>query len=122
MEKFGERIRELRKERGLTSRELAGKLGISRNTLTSWERGAKEPRGVEILEEMASILNVSLKNLLLSEKESENEEGLEIKKLSERVSRLEEALKRMGHDDTQAETRTNIVFGGRSIEKIRQQR
>ena len=33
MEKFGERIRELRKERGLTVYELATQLGISRNTL-----------------------------------------------------------------------------------------
>lgn len=36
MENFGEKIRELRKERGITSYEIVTKLGISRNTLTNW--------------------------------------------------------------------------------------
>ena len=49
MEKFGERIRELRKERGLTVYELATQLGISRNTLTTWELGEKEPHAIELL-------------------------------------------------------------------------
>lgn len=58
MKNFGERIRELRKERGITSYEMATRLGISRNTLTNWERGEKEPHTLEIFEEMAKILNV----------------------------------------------------------------
>ena len=93
MENFGERIRDLRKERGLTSYEMATKLGISRNTLTNWERGEKEPHAVEILEEMAEILQVPLKILL----EGGNETGIEdnpiIKNLTERVTRLEQILK-----------------------------
>ena len=44
MKKFGERIRELRKNRGLTIYELAMRLEISQNTLTIWERGEKETR------------------------------------------------------------------------------
>lgn len=43
MGKFGEKIRELRKERGITVYEMATRLGVSRNTLTNWERGEKEP-------------------------------------------------------------------------------
>ena len=69
MEKFGERIRKLRKERGLTTHEMAEKLGISRNTLTNWERGTKEIYGIKLLEEMAEILEVPLKILLSGEKE-----------------------------------------------------
>lgn len=92
MEKFGERIRELRKERGLTVYELANRLGISRNTLTTWELGEKEPHALEILREMAKILRVPLKSLLAGE----NEESIEnnLIKLNERVTRLEQVCKK----------------------------
>ena len=49
MEHFGERIRELRKERGIPIYVMAERLGISRNTLINWERGEKEPHAMEIL-------------------------------------------------------------------------
>lgn len=93
MEKFGERIRELRKERGITSYEMATRLGISRNTLTNWERGNKEPHAVEILEEMAKIFEVPLKYLLLEKRNNNIEKNPVIKDLLERVSRLEKILK-----------------------------
>jgi transcriptional regulator with XRE-family HTH domain len=93
LEKFGERIRELRKERGITSYEMATRLGISRNTLTNWERGNKEPHAVEILEEMAKIFEVPLKYLLLEKRNNNIEKNPVIKDLLERVSRLEKILK-----------------------------
>ena len=92
MEKFGERIRKLRQERGLTTHEIAEKLGISRNTLTNWERGTKEIYGIKLLEEMAEILEVPLKILFSGEKEISVENNPVIKNLSERVSRLEQIL------------------------------
>ena len=91
MEKFGERIRELRKNRGLTIYELAMRLGISRNTLTSWERGEKEPCGITLLEDMADVLQVSLRNLLAGENEIRIENDL--KSLNERVTRLERIMR-----------------------------
>lgn len=93
MEKFGERIRELRKERGITSNEMATRLGISRNTLTNWERGEKEPHAVEILEEMARIFEVPLKYLLLEEERSDIAKNPVIRDLLNRVSRLEKLIK-----------------------------
>lgn len=92
MEKFGERIKELRKERGITSNEMATRLGISRNTLTNWERGNKEPHAVEILEEMAKILEVPLKYLLIEEEKRDITENPIIRDLIIRVSRLEQRL------------------------------
>lgn len=92
MENFGERIRKLRQERGLTTHEMAEKLGISRNTLTSWERGTKEIYGIKLLEEMAEILEVPLKVLLSGEKEVLLENNPVVKNLSKRVSRLEQIL------------------------------
>ena len=91
MEKFGERIRELRKNRGLTIYELAMRPGISRNTLTSWEYGKKEPCGITLLEDMADVLQVSLKNLLAGEKEIRIEDTLN--NLNERVTRLERIMR-----------------------------
>lgn len=92
MKHFGERIRELRKERGITNYEMATRLGISRNTLTNWERCEKEPHTLEIFEEMAKILNVSLKSLLEGKAEDELENNPVIKNLTERVARLEQVV------------------------------
>ena len=91
MKKFGERIRNLRKSRGLTIYELAMRLGISRNTLTLWERGEKEPCGITLLEDMADVLQVPLRNLLTGEKEMRIEDDL--KSLNERVARLEQIIR-----------------------------
>ncbi len=93
MEKFGERIRELRKNRGLTIYELATRLGISRNTLTLWERGEKEPCGITLLEDMADVLQVPLKSLLAGERETRIEDNPIIKSLDERVARLEKIIR-----------------------------
>lgn len=72
---------------------MAMRLGISRNTLTNWERGNKEPHAVEILEEMAKIFEVPLKNLLLEEESSSIAKNPVIMDLIDRVSRLEKILK-----------------------------
>ena len=72
---------------------MATRLGISRNTLTNWERGNKEPHAVEILEEMAKIFKVPLKNLLLEEESSSIAKNPVIMDLIDRVSRLEKILK-----------------------------
>ena len=72
---------------------MATRLGISRNTLTNWERGNKEPHAVEILEEMAKIFEVPLKNLLLEEESSNIAKNPVIMDLIDRVSRLEKILK-----------------------------
>ena len=95
LEKFGERIRELRKERGITSYEMATKLGISRNTLTNWERGNKEPHAVEILEEMAEIFQVPLKYLLMEGEKPDIKNNPVIKDILNRLTRLEQILKRV---------------------------
>ena len=92
MVNFGERIRELRKERGITNYEMATRLGLSRNTLTNWERGNKEPHAVEILEEMAKIFEVPLKYLLIEEDKRDITKNPIIIDLINRVSRLEKMI------------------------------
>ena len=36
---FGERIKALRKERGMTQEELAERLSVTRQTVSKWEQG-----------------------------------------------------------------------------------
>ena len=43
MATFGERLRELRNERGLKQAEVGAIVGVSFNTISKWETGEREP-------------------------------------------------------------------------------
>lgn len=43
MNVFGERLKELRKEHGLTQKVLAEELGYNQSMICFWERGVNEP-------------------------------------------------------------------------------
>ena len=43
MESFGERLKELRLEKGLSQKALAEKLGYNQSMICFWERGVNEP-------------------------------------------------------------------------------
>ncbi|HEM4990216.1 TPA: helix-turn-helix transcriptional regulator [Streptococcus suis] len=60
---FSERLKDLRKQAGLTQVDVAGKLGISQQAYASWEHGAKKPTQ-ENLVKIAQILNVSVDYLV----------------------------------------------------------
>lgn len=74
--KFAEKIRELRKERKLTQREVADYCGISLRTYVSYEQDGRYPRRREIYEKMAEIYRVD-KNYILTEDEDFIEEAAE---------------------------------------------
>lgn len=59
----GKRIRQLRKETGLTQEALGKKLGVIKQTVSSWENCISEPNS-EVLSNMASIFHVSIDYLL----------------------------------------------------------
>lgn len=52
------RLKELRKSRGLNQTELDKKLGVSQATLSGWEAGAHQPDH-EALIKLAGIFNVT---------------------------------------------------------------
>ena len=60
---IGERISEFRKERKLTQKQLAEKLGISSNLVSNWEQGINRP-GADILAALCAALEVSPSELL----------------------------------------------------------
>ncbi len=69
---FSERLKDLRKQAGLTQVDVAGKLGISQQAYASWERGAKKPTQ-ENLVKIAQILNVSVDYLVGNLQETSGE-------------------------------------------------
>lgn len=59
----GERIKELRTEKGLTQKDLADKLFVTAQAVSRWEKGEVEP-SVSTLSEMSKIFGVSTDELL----------------------------------------------------------
>ena len=59
----GALIAQLRKEQGLTQKQLAEQLHISERTISKWERGAGFP-DVSLLEPLADALHCSVVSLL----------------------------------------------------------
>ena len=69
---FSERLKDLRKQAGLTQVDVAEKLGISQPAYASWERGVKKPTQ-ENLVKIAQTLNVSV-DYLVGNSEEKNDE------------------------------------------------
>ena len=61
--KFGERVKELRLEHGLTQEQLAKELGYKKNSVCNWEIRGKEP-DFDMLIRLALMFNVSTDYLL----------------------------------------------------------
>ena len=62
-EKFGEFIAKLRKEKGITQKELAEKLFVSDKAVSKWERGQSLP-DITLLNPLAEALGVTAAELL----------------------------------------------------------
>ena len=60
---FGEIVKDLRKEKGLTQQELAKELNLSQSAITKLEKKLREPTGSTLLA-YANFFNVSLDYLL----------------------------------------------------------
>ena len=60
---FNDRLKELRSKRGLTQPELAKALGISKSSVSMYERGEREP-SYDMLETIADYFNVDVNYLL----------------------------------------------------------
>lgn len=63
MSAFSERLRLLRTTSGLSQRELAQKIGVSKSSINMYERGEREP-GFETLESVADLFRVDINYLL----------------------------------------------------------
>ena len=66
-EKFGNFIKDLRKEKGLTQKELGEKLNITDKAISKWERGLSFP-DITMLNSLASFFEIDVSELLNGEK------------------------------------------------------
>ena len=66
LSKNGKLIRALRKEKGMTQKELAERLGVVPKTVSKWETGGGFP-DVSALSALAKVLGVNEKSLLAGE-------------------------------------------------------
>ena len=69
---FSERLKDLRKQAGLTQVGVAEKLGISQPAYASWERGVKKPTQDNLVK-IAQTLNVSVDYLVGNSEEKTDE-------------------------------------------------
>ncbi|MCH5163164.1 MAG: helix-turn-helix transcriptional regulator [Clostridiales bacterium] len=70
--KTGQFIKDCRKEKGLTQRELAEKLNISEKTVSKWETGNGLPE-VDLMLPLCELLEISVNELLSGEKLDEKQ-------------------------------------------------
>lgn len=68
--KTGKFLSETRKQRGMTQRELAEKIGISDKTISKWECGNSMP-DISYLESLCNSLDITVNELLSGEQLSE---------------------------------------------------
>ena len=66
LQKIGNFLKELRKEKNLTQEQLAETLNVSRRTVSRWETGSNMP-DLDLLMEIADLYQVDLRELLNGE-------------------------------------------------------
>lgn len=72
---LGEKLRHLRKERGLTQQELAEKVMVAPSTIGMYEQGRREP-DTTTLSKLSQVLHVSV-DYLLSEGQEDADKDIE---------------------------------------------
>ena len=70
MQKIGNFLAELRKEKNLTQEELGEQLGVTNKTVSRWENGNYLPP-VEMLQMLSKLYDVSINELLSGERLSD---------------------------------------------------
>lgn len=60
---FSDRLKILRKQKGLTQKEIAKLIGVYQGSYANWENGKREPK-LEIIVQLAKILDTTPNELL----------------------------------------------------------
>ena len=61
---FKERLKEKRKEAGISQAELAALVGVTSRTIQNYELGTRKPQNVEVVQKLADVLNTTTDYLL----------------------------------------------------------
>lgn len=92
--KFGDFIKELRKEKQLTQKELGEKLNITDKAISKWERGLSFP-DIAVLKDLAEFFDIDISELLNGERGKKQEIDIEkaIQEAIENYKNIEEKRK-----------------------------
>lgn len=93
--KLGNFLNELRRENGLTQKELAELVHMSPSTISKWETGAAKP-DVEVYDELAKVLNVSSLELFYCRRLPEDSTPQYLETLTEHMKELIQTEKKRG--------------------------
>lgn len=95
-EKFGKFIKILRKEKGITQKELGEKLNITDKAISKWERGLSFP-DITMLNILAEFFEVDVSELLNGEKGTKKDIDID-KAISEAIEKYKniKILKKKG--------------------------
>lgn len=104
---IGDKIKELREEKGLTQTELGAIAGVTDKAVSTWEKGLREPR-MGAVEKLSSYFNIPKSELLcLSDENPERSTPLTDKELDEL------------RDDTQLLAMVRQIMGATPAERER---
>lgn len=115
MEKFHEKLKKLRKEKGLTQQEVADFFGINQPVYQKWESGNRKPT-YENLSMLACIFDVSIDFLLSEYSEISKERYLKFKRENMSIfpQRLKELRKEKGYTQQQIADEIGVNRGSYS--------
>lgn len=68
---FSEKIRDKRKELGLSQEELGNRIGVSKRMIIKYENDGVKPRQA-VMKKLAEVLNISVEYLSLDDNENDN--------------------------------------------------
>ena len=84
---LNEKIKTMRKNKGLTQEELAVRLNVVRQTVSKWEKGLSVP-DAEMLQKLAEVLETTVAKLL----DGREEVPLEADQVAQQLARINEQL------------------------------
>ena len=74
---FNNKLYELRKQKGLSQEELAGRLNVSRQTISKWEVGESAP-DMDNLVSISELFGVSLDELVLDKTPEKEQPSVQV--------------------------------------------
>ena len=95
MVKIADRIKQLRKKKGVSQSQLAEAIGVKNNTVSTWERGTRKP-DFDALQLLSNYFEVSFEYLLGTSDEEEtrfkpSQEDLDFYALSAKADEIKES-------------------------------
>jgi transcriptional regulator with XRE-family HTH domain/ribosomal protein L12E/L44/L45/RPP1/RPP2 len=109
---FAEKLKNIRKQAGMSQEQLAEKLGVSRQAVTKWETEVGVP-DIENLITISNLFSISIDELLSNEKVKTTSSGF----LYESITEYD--IAENNHFDIKLGGCSRLVISGNSSEKIK---